>query len=108
MFYTYSQNNSGGHFQVDDQVTVYVIVEADSAEQADEIAESRAGIYFDGCEQGWDCECCGDRWYRAYDGSEQPEIYGKDPELCDSGWVKKGEPYCHIYYADGIVKTYRL
>ena len=25
------------------------------------------GLYFDGVEQGMDCSCCGDRWYRAWE-----------------------------------------
>lgn len=113
-FFTYDQNNSGGSFQVDDKVAHTVIIEAASAEEADEKAQS-IGIYFDGVEFdddggsiGSDCPCCGDRWYRAYgEGDELPSIYGREPEIHNEAFAKKGEPYCHIYYANGIVKTYR-
>jgi hypothetical protein len=75
MFFTYYQNNSGGSFVGPH----FVIIEADSNSEADYIAENHpdSPIYFDGCENERDCECCGDRWYRTYDdGTEKPEIYG--------------------------------
>jgi hypothetical protein len=75
MFFTYHQNNSGGSF-VGPQ---FVIIEADSASEANYIAENHpdSPIYFDGCEAERDCKCCGDRWYRTYDdGTEKPQIYG--------------------------------
>jgi hypothetical protein len=61
-FYEYTQNNSGGSFEVDNDLCHRLLIEADSAEQADAIAEA-LGVYFDGCDNGMDCECCGDRWY---------------------------------------------
>lgn len=60
MFYVYRQNNSGGSFR---PPAVDVIVEADSAVDADTIAEG-VGIYFDG--RPGDCiPCCGHRWATA-------------------------------------------
>ena len=77
MFYEYNQNNSGGSFDTNDDLDVITIIEAENAEQADERAEG-VGIYFDGCEAGMDCDCCGDRWCRAYgDGDVAPSTYGK-------------------------------
>ena len=75
-FFTFRQNNSGGFFDG----TEYVIIEADSADEANMIAMDH-DIYFDGCHKGLDCPCCGDRWSEVdeYDPSEKPEIYGKDP-----------------------------
>lgn len=75
-FFEYSQNNSGGGFDLDENVSYTVYVEADSAEEANKKAEE-IGIYFDGIDKGLDCECCGDRWYPAYgEGTELPEMYG--------------------------------
>jgi hypothetical protein len=106
-FFTYDQNNSGGSFRVDEYVAHTVIIEAVDAEAADSKARD-IGIYFNGCDKGYDCECCGDRWYPAYgEGDESPNIYGEDPEVYGEKFAKTGEPYCHVYYADGIVKTYR-
>jgi hypothetical protein len=81
-FYTYRQNNSGGFFRG----PTTVIVEADSAAEANDIAENSEHVYFDGCatddegnDIGRDCSCCGDRWSRAYegDGTDTPQIYGE-------------------------------
>ena len=65
MFYTYSQNNSGGSFVNDDKVCHYVIVEADNSKDANDIAEYN-GIYFNGCDDDIDCPCCGARWDSAH------------------------------------------
>lgn len=64
MWYEYSQNNSGGSHVYDDNrgLSERVFIEADSAKEADEYAES-IGIYFDGVDNDIDCDCCGDRWY---------------------------------------------
>lgn len=99
MFFTYNQNNSGGWF--DEQVGHYVIIEADNAEQADERAQG-VGVYFNS-EQ--DCECCGSRWYPAYEGSPTPQVYGRSPEdhCRKGGWPF---PSIVVHYADGTVKRY--
>jgi len=65
MFYTFSQNNSGGSFEVTDSVAEYVVVEANDLTHAIERALA-IGIYFDGVNAGLDCECCGDRWSEPY------------------------------------------
>ena len=106
-FFCYNQNNSGGSFVIDRRLAHYVIIEAQSGDEADRIAES-IGIYFDGCESGDDCPCCGDRWDRAYGpGDDSPNIYGEDPAKYDDIFAQKGKPYCHIYYLDGLIKTYK-
>ena len=61
MFYTFRQNNSGGDFHVDENVAHTVIIEGDTIEEITKRAQE-IGIYFDGCENGFDCHCCGDRW----------------------------------------------
>ena len=78
MFYTYTQNNSGGAFifRRKEGITHFVIIEADSATDANSRAE-RIGLYFGG--EG-DCACCGDRWYPFYSdvkGDRVPSVYGK-------------------------------
>jgi len=82
--FVYTQNSSGGgydypewtgpadlggvfsHWDWQDEV-VDVWVMAESAAEADMLAEQYAGVYFDGVEKGLDCDCCGDRWYPAED-----------------------------------------
>lgn len=110
MFYTFRQNNSGGHFIINDYVSYYVIIEADSSRDANDRAE-RIGVYFDGCYTGEDCECCGDRWYSVdeYDATEVPMIYNDTiEEFVEYGIrsVKSGESYCHVYYKDGSKRSY--
>lgn len=61
-FYEFSQNNSGGQWDVDDKLCHRVIIEADTYGEAERMAKD-LGVYFDGCDKGLDCNCCGDRWY---------------------------------------------
>lgn len=74
-WYTFRQNNSFGTFRG----PVTVIVEAHSHHEANGRAEDEAGVYFDGCADGLDCDCCGDRWCRVseHDGYAVPSIYGE-------------------------------
>jgi hypothetical protein len=87
-------------------VTKYVIIEADSAEEANNKAEE-IGIYFDGCDKDMDCSCCGDRWHSVYgEGDETPMIYGKPVEEHDCWFTKAGNVYAYVYYADGTKKEH--
>lgn len=74
-YYKFSQNNSGGTFDtIDENVGAHtVVIQAESEKQANKIAES-LGIYFDGCDSGSDCSCCGDRWYRTGDHEASEEV----------------------------------
>lgn len=99
-FFTYDQNNSGGIFKEDKNrgIGETVVIEADSAEHANDRAEN-IGLYFNGCDEGLDCSCCGDRWYRAWkdEGTEEPEKYGKP---VTGGWGISS----FIHYADGRIE----
>ena len=66
-WWTFDQNNSGGSFHFDDEVGIgtWVCIEAESQRQAVDRAED-IGIYFNGCAEGKDCDCCGDRWHKPY------------------------------------------
>lgn len=100
-FYTFDQNNSGGGFDFfpNEGISHHVIIEASSADDANDKAES-IGLYFDGCEAGRDCECCGDRWYRARkdDGKDVPMVYS-EKVVESSGDVADA----YIHYADGRI-----
>ena len=105
LFWTFRQNNSGGTFTVDDSVDKYVIVEALDAEEANEKAK-KVGIYFNGCDKGVDCRCCGDRWYRAslWEAYEEPALYGvpvnKFKDYIEAGVI--------IYFLNGEVKRIKI
>lgn len=100
MFYCYYQNNSGGSFVVNDRLAPYVIIEANSYDESTSIAE-RIGIYFDGVSKGIDCDCCGDRWYRTPEISDQPEI-----SSAGVGEFRGSGPYAHVYYLNGVKVSY--
>ncbi len=109
-WFDFRQNNSGGHFHVDDRVGHYVLIEATSHHCANKRAEE-IGIYFDGVEDDRDCDCCGDRWDRqsSYDaGTETPTLYGKELDEFEPHFMGdepvvvmvyplEGEPYRHEY-----------
>jgi hypothetical protein len=108
-YFHFSQNNSGGSFQIDDNVAHHVIVQAHTAEEANRRAED-IGIYFDGCNFGRDCPCCGDRWSRQWandKGDDTPMIYKDKPEDHHEFFTKPGLPICHVYHIDGSKTTYR-
>lgn len=111
MFFTFNQNNSGGSFDFNeaDGISEYVIVEAVSAEDANERAE-RIGLYFDGA---GDCSCCGNRWYEqsgGYDrGDEVPSVYDEPVESATVliKWMGT-RPDAFVHYMGGRVTSHRL
>jgi hypothetical protein len=98
-FYMFDQNNSGGHFNHNEDAGIgyQVVIEALDHHHANERAEN-IGIYFNGCDDDIDCECCGDRWYpvNERDGTDEPSSYGGPVE---AGW---GIP-SYIHYLNGDV-----
>ena len=108
-FFHFSQNNSGGSFHINETVAHHVIIEAYDALGANTRA-MEIGIYFNGCDTGADCSCCGDRWseqWREDNGDDTPLIYGDPPETYEDYFTKEGQPVCHIYRLDGSKATYR-
>lgn len=105
MFYEFNQNNSGGRFDFNEEkgLTHIVIIEAVDKEEA-EYKAGRIGIYFNGCDTGRDCSCCGDRWgdLSYEEGSEAPMHYGEPIAAAKFGmrWMKPGKEAC-VHYADG-------
>jgi hypothetical protein len=65
-YYEFLQNNSGGHRELEPTkgIGMTVLIEAMNDKHANARAEA-IGIYFDGVRAGRDCDCCGNRWYRA-------------------------------------------
>jgi hypothetical protein len=74
-FYEITQNNSGGSWDIDENLCHRLFIEADSEDEALGKAEG-LGVYFDGCSDGTDCSCCGDRWSRHADEIVLPYRYG--------------------------------
>lgn len=100
MFYTFNQNNSGGRFA---GPAKHVIIEADSADEACEIATNH-DVYFEGCDKGFDCPCCGDRWYTPCgddDCTEEPMIYNDRAEEFFGKMYVEDIPYVLLVRKDG-------
>jgi hypothetical protein len=68
-FYEFSQNNSGGHFDVDENVCHRVIIEATSERHAKSILEPFIE------DQSSSCSCCGERWSGFFDNEVDIEQY---------------------------------
>jgi len=110
-FYMFSQNNSGGTFAVDDRLCHRVVIQALTEEEAVSKAED-LGCYWDGCDNGIDCNCCGDRWYKSPEEVKLPmkkSTYHSQIKtvkeycqyLADSyGWTT---PDSRIFYKSGKV-----
>lgn len=94
MFYTFIQNNPGGTFTRTKDLNNIVIIESSSFREAIDIAESK-GVYFNGCNLGIDCDCCGDRWSVPYmeEGTNVPTYYSQP--LSD-----EDRKYCVIHYKE--------
>lgn len=110
MFVTYLQNNSGGFWHYDEAagIGLVVIVEAPTAEAANERAES-IGLYFDGCHTGRDCWCCGARWDRARETEcrEEPMVSDIPVEEFDfEGYLYPYRWECFLHRLDGSVEKY--
>lgn len=111
-FFHYSQNNSGGVFDFSENqaIMAHVIIEATDASDADTRA-IQIGLYFDGCDDGLDCTCCGDRWSRAYgEGYDKPTVYDYPAsDYHGPQWMADGKEIV-VHYADrrvewhGVVK----
>ena len=111
-WFEFTQNNSGGSFDVDDKVCHRMFIEAPTVRVACAMAED-LGVYFDGVDSGRDCPCCGDRWSSPWtdDGLTFPMEYSRDrtfanveeyaQHLADNyGWTT---PDYRLFYTDGRV-----
>jgi len=107
-FYTYNQNNSGGSYSNFEKegIAEYVIIEAFDDIHANARAED-IGIYFDGCYNGQDCSCCGDRWVRTEDedGTDVPSIFG---ETLGDRVKSRFNEFCFVHYLDGKIEKIEL
>ena len=120
-WYQYRQNNSGGSYQIDDDVSILVLIEAPHSVDANAKAQ-HVGIYFNGCEDGLDCDCCGDRWHKAHRPLHQFATWGRlfdgpltihdtvqsyAQTLADECWsADVGQPVVIVYHADGKVERF--
>lgn len=100
-YYVFNQNNSGGGFDIDATrgIGEKVVIEAINYLDANDRAQ-RIGIYFDGCADGRDCSCCGDRWSPLWGEDTYSTIDVNNPEeikkqFNDWGWTKRQHLFIH-------------
>lgn len=106
-WYEFDQNNSGGSFDVDDDVTHRIYIQAFSYKEAEDKALD-LGVYFNGVQSGRDCDCCGDRWHGG-DKLNFPIDWGKYKKFTTIEeyvqYMVDEYPWCspdaYIYYANG-------
>lgn len=98
-YYEYSQNNSGGSFDIkpSEGIGPRVWIEATDFEDANRRAEN-LGLYFEGVHFGWDCPCCGDRWYSKHDESDAEE----DP-IIEPRWDFNWHDAVYVHRMDGTI-----
>lgn len=112
-YFTFNQNNSGGSFSYDENAGIghHVIVEAINASHAMARAVD-IGLYFNGCETGMDCSCCGDRWYEVWNdeqGTDVPMVYNETPDdhIANPQNVKWGmDKQVFVHYISGQITAY--
>jgi hypothetical protein len=96
-WFLYHQNNPSGVFH---GPAYHVYVQAISERVANAMAED-AGLYFNGCADGKDCSCCGDRWstpYRSYNEEPAPP---SSYDSWESRCIAEAGAYALYLYADG-------
>lgn len=108
-FFAFQQNNSGGSFDVDDKICHILYIEAHNYEEARKKAMDM-GVYFNGCDIGLDCPCCGDRWSDYADEIDLTELsdryHMKFEKISDyaqyiTDIYSLTTPDARIFYCDG-------
>jgi hypothetical protein len=100
-WFTIHQNNSGGSFEVNDNVAHVVCIQDYTAQRAMDRAERF-------CDNYGSCPCCGDRWsFYADDayGTDEPTMYGDTLDKVSPYF--KGE-LAKLHYLEGRVETVEL
>lgn len=95
----FNQNNSGGHFVVDENVSHHVFIQASTAAEAIAVGEK----FFDNSDS---CPCCGDRWscwVDDSDGAVMPMIYDQPYTEYVDNFMKD---WARLHYFDGRVEVY--
>lgn len=108
MFYNFDQNDPFGNFDLDSVFAMSMIVEADSADDANSRAMA-IGIYFDGVTKGKDCPCCGDRWNMVDQDDATPRPVWRDMNVKSMSKTPRfHDDYvaCRVFYKDGTIKNF--
>lgn len=105
-WYEFTQNNSGGYFEVDENVCHRMLIEASSFDEVLEKAESLR-CYWNGVSVGIDCPCCGDRYSHYWEETINLSNYDEMSEFMRKIKQINGDwatPDTRIFYADGTAE----
>jgi hypothetical protein len=103
-WWTVRQNNSGGYWITDDDVAMFVMIQAPSIQEAEAIFDRVTAHALEYC------SCCGERWYFSdYEkGTDDPMIYGKPyKEYRENKWFAS-EAEARLHYYHGPVASYKF
>lgn len=105
LYYHYRQNNTRGYFKAP---AINVYVEAETFESANRIFETLEGCYFDPA-FGFDCDCCGCRWYPAgaHDSYSESEMREQINNCNTIQWLDEGFARAMIRHNNGTIETIR-
>jgi hypothetical protein len=104
MFYCYRQNKINNTYVVNDNVTLTVLIEANSDQEADLYAE-KLGISFDSFE---DDDSDTSRWDSAkgYISVPNPDTFIRGSQHYDLSNVAIGEVFCYVYDSAGQKQSF--
>ena len=94
MFYTFYQNDTDGKFLIDENVAEFVIIEANSADEANEKAKL-VGIFFSVDSDTWEMA---EKW----DAESDPMVFDEYPTELNSKDFNT-----IVYYANGKKEFYK-
>lgn len=102
MFYYKRQNNVHGVDVVNALLAKFVVVEADSLEEANKKGDEL--FEYDSC------PCCGERWYKDdgwFEEDDAKEDLNNLP-LCKSSYFSEDAPELRLHRKDGTIESYKI
>ena len=98
-FFTFRQNNSGGVFVVNDTVAHSVVVEATSPADANARAKDMGMFRMSFC------ECCGPRFFEAFDSDEGVDTFEEAVADSRHSSFQKDDTVV-VHFVDGTTKRF--
>jgi hypothetical protein len=104
-WWTIRQNNSGGYWITNDDVAMYVLIQAPNKDEAYNIYERVCGPTMDEY-----CECCGERWsfYDWEEPTDEPMIFGEPYKAHNVMKWFSSEAEARLHYYQGPVASYKF
>lgn len=101
-WYSYSQNNSGGSFIENENICEWMLIEANTADEANQIMTDIVDS-----NDAWDyCPCCGERWDINMDESDGHDVPSIWEEPISEVLADSFRSRAILYYLDGKKEEY--